>query len=125
MKKNTTKKHVISFRLTDEQHAVLKEKCLNAQGELVIKPASLAKASTLDARPIPYGDDALERYRLSVAAVISSAFDDLVSQMRKSKDYGLMDADDYKRLEERLDFLQSQVSNLLAPLQLVAQTGEI
>ncbi|HEY8034711.1 MAG TPA: hypothetical protein VIF37_03880 [Methylobacter sp.] len=72
---------VVSFRLTEEQHALLVARCNNSHGESLMTPSEYARYTVLHQRIAQPSDVPLERYRLAIAAQLATAVTDTVQYL--------------------------------------------
>lgn len=82
---SSSKTRVISYRLTEEQYAELVARCTNRHGEQLLTPAEYARYTTLHqsvAKPIELS---LERYRLAIAAQLTTSVTDMVQALDSFK----------------------------------------
>jgi hypothetical protein len=72
---------VVSFRLTEEQHALLIARCNNSYGESLMTLSEYARYTVLYQRVAQPSDVPLERYRLAIAAQLATSVTDMVQYL--------------------------------------------
>lgn len=72
---------VVSFRVTEEQHAQLVACCKNGHGEQLLTPSEYARYAVLYQRAAHTTELPSERYRLAIAAQLTTALTDVVQYL--------------------------------------------
>jgi len=112
------KSRVISFRVTAEQHKEMSNKCNDAEGVQLIKLAELARLSLLTQRVVNITEDPLDRYRLAIAAEMSSGITSIVQVLDRFMDMneGQISLSDFVKITQYLEAILRRSGELMALL---------
>jgi hypothetical protein len=76
-----SKNRVLSFRVTEKQHAEIVARCKNNHGEQLLTPSEFARYTVLHQRMIQPSELPLERFRLAIAAQLATAVTEMVQYL--------------------------------------------
>jgi len=87
--KTPTRSRTISFRVTDEEYKNLVTRCTNNYGERLMTPSDFARYSTLNyTTSTAKHEDPLERYRIAIAAQLTTKLSDLILSVDSRNGHG-------------------------------------
>jgi 4-hydroxy-3-methylbut-2-enyl diphosphate reductase IspH len=105
------RERVISFRVTSDQYQEIIQRCTNSHGELLMTPSDYARYSTFHQSMDQASEWPLERYRMAIAAQLTTAVSDMVLAMDSFKMLG------YETQIQRLDEVCEAMAGIQADIQ--------